>query len=90
MKLSRIIPLPTAAAIKLELNTRLQLVDFTRVRQDEIGKKGRSSRSEQFRETSTDVNEEPTTNALHLDYGGRLVLYRPDIFARILEEISSK
>jgi len=39
VKLSRIIPLPTAIAIKLQLNTRLQLVDFTRVRQNEIEKK---------------------------------------------------
>lgn len=52
VKLSRIIPLPTAIAIKLELNTRLQLVDFTRVRQDEIEK---SSRSEQSR--GTDIDE---------------------------------
>lgn len=80
VKLSRIIPLPTAAAIKLELNTRLQLVDFTRVRQDEIEKrrkrKKESSRSEQFRETSTDERGNPTTNAP--DFNKRFKLYGED------------
>jgi len=68
VKLSRIIPLPTATAIKLELNTRLQLADFTRVQQGGIEKEKREkeekregSRSEQFRET-TNTDERGAAN----------------------------
>jgi len=72
VKLSRIIPLPTATAIKLELNTRLQLADFTRVQQGGIekekrekGEKREVQEASNFEKQRTPTKEERlTTDAL--------------------------